>query len=52
MTLKRKGGLALLGVFLAIHAFAQTPAPAAKPEAKPAARSKTAAAATPGCHPA
>jgi hypothetical protein len=49
MFLKRKGGLALLGVFFAIHAFAQAPAPAAKPAAKPAARPKAAAAAaTPG----
>jgi zinc protease len=48
MTLKRKGGLALLGFFFAIHSIAQTPAPAAKPAAKPAARPKAAAAATPG----
>src|SRR5262245_2508908 len=48
MTLKRKGGIALLGFFLAIHSFAQTPAPATKPAAKPAARPKAAAAAVPG----
>src|SRR4030095_9682403 len=33
MTLKRKGGLALLGFFFAIHSIAQNTAPAAKPAA-------------------
>src|SRR5262249_52276031 len=43
MTSKRKGGLALLGFLFAIHAFAQSAAPAAKPASTPEARPKAAA---------